>query len=151
MFRKKEYGRMYAGLKKTKLQRRLKARTKMCEGVAKMELDVQEGRAYSSGIGVEGDTEEDTEEGEPRARKRAKIAKGNNTLTGCKCGSLEHQRVSAKNCPWKGMSKKEIAVNYERRIEEMKQTTEAGSTETVSGEPTEESVQSTSKYLAPEV
>jgi hypothetical protein len=99
----------------------------------KMELEVEEGRAYLSGIGVEGDIEEDTD-GQPRAKKRVKKAKGNNTLNGCKCGSLEHQRVSAKNCPWKGMSKKEITVNYERRIKEMKQTSEAGSIETVSGE-----------------
>jgi hypothetical protein len=146
MFRKKEYGRMYSGLKKTKLQRRLKARTKMSEGVSKMELDVEEGRAYSSGIGVEGDIEEDTD-GQPRANKRAKKAKDNNTLTGCRCGSLEHQRVSSKKCPFKGMSNKEI----DKRIKEMNLTRQTGSTETVSGEPTEESVQSTSKYLAPEV
>jgi hypothetical protein len=44
MWRKKEYGRMYSGLKSIKLRRWLTAQTKMMEGVAKMELDLEEGR-----------------------------------------------------------------------------------------------------------
>jgi hypothetical protein len=50
------------------------------------------------------------------------------------------------------MSKKEISANYDKRIKEMKLTTEEGSTESVGGKPREETIQSrTSKYLAPKV
>jgi hypothetical protein len=58
------------------------ARTKMIDGVAKMELDWEEERCYASDIHVE----EGDIEGEQPARKKAKA---NNSLTStqeCKCG-----------------------------------------------------------------
>jgi hypothetical protein len=45
MWRKKEYGQMYSRLKRVKLRQRLAARTKMINGVAKMELDLLGGGA----------------------------------------------------------------------------------------------------------
>jgi hypothetical protein len=73
---------MYSGLKQVKRQhrlatqtkqRRLVARTKMAENdVAKMELDVKEGRYYVSGMHVdEGDMEGDIE-GVPPAKNKNK-------------------------------------------------------------------------------
>jgi hypothetical protein len=50
MWKKKEYGRTYSGLRKVKTRRRIKQRDRMIEGTKKMELDAKEGREYSSGI-----------------------------------------------------------------------------------------------------
>jgi hypothetical protein len=92
MWHKKEYGRMYSGLKKVKLRQRLAARTKMADGVVKLILDSEEGRCYSSGIRLE----EGDNNGELPARKKSKA---NSPLTSspqeCKCGSRDHQRVLA--------------------------------------------------------
>jgi hypothetical protein len=41
MWRKKEYGRMYSGLKKVNKWQPLATRTKMIDGFAKMELDLE--------------------------------------------------------------------------------------------------------------
>jgi hypothetical protein len=102
MWRKKEYGRMYSGLKTVKWRRRLTARTKMAEGVTKMEVDKEEGRCYESGIRLE---ENDDEVGEKPTKKKRR---NNNPLTRtqdeCKCGARDHLRVSSKKCPWKGCS-----------------------------------------------
>jgi hypothetical protein len=50
MWKKKEYGRKYSGLRKVKIMRRIKQRDRMIEGTKKMELDAKEGREYSLGI-----------------------------------------------------------------------------------------------------
>jgi hypothetical protein len=143
MWRKKEYGRMYSGLKSVKLRRRLKARTKMIEGVAKMEVDLEEGRCYSTGIVLEN---EDDQQGEPPARKKGRR---NNPLTNakqvCKCGGEDHQRVSSKNCPWKGWSKKMISENYGKRMKDMRLMTAEIDTAEESTKSTTENVQSTGK------
>jgi hypothetical protein len=131
---------MYSGLKKVKKWQQLATRTKMIDGVAKMELDLEEGRCYAaSSICVE----EGDMEGEQPARKKAKA---NNSLTS---STQDHQRmVSSKNCSWKGLNKKEVLKNYEKRMKEMEMT-ENILTTTCSAEPMEEIVQPTSKYLAP--
>ena len=74
MWRKKEYGCMYKGLRRVKKHRRLAARNKMMEGVAKMELDEKEGRGYASGRRLK--DEGDKEGEQPRKKMRR-----NNTLT----------------------------------------------------------------------
>jgi hypothetical protein len=50
MWKNKEYGRMYSGLRKVKRRRRIKQRDRMIEGTKKMVLDANEGRGYSLGI-----------------------------------------------------------------------------------------------------
>jgi hypothetical protein len=56
----------------------------MIEGVAKMEVDMEEGQCYSTGIREE---KEDNRQGEQPVRKKGRH---NNPLTsaqqGCKCG-----------------------------------------------------------------
>jgi hypothetical protein len=34
----------------------------------------------------------------------------------CKCGGIDHKRISSSRCPWKGLLKEEVAQNYENRI-----------------------------------
>jgi hypothetical protein len=94
MWRKKEYGRMYSGLKRVRLACRLAARTKLIDGVAEIISDKKEGRGYSSGRRMR-----DEGVGEHKARKKARV---NNPLTKgeCKCGSREYQRVTSKSCPY---------------------------------------------------
>jgi hypothetical protein len=98
MWRKKEYGRMYSGLKRVHLARRLAARTKLVDGVAKIISDKKEGRGYLSGRRMK-----EEGEGEHKARKKARV---NNPLTAgeCKCGSRDHQRVTSKSCPYFGLT-----------------------------------------------
>jgi hypothetical protein len=105
MWRKKEYGRIYTGLWRVKKRHQLAARTKMINGMSKMEVDGK-GRSYASGRNVgEGNVK-----GEEPKRKKARS--GNNSLaSSCKCGGLDHQRVLSKSCPWKDLSKKEIFKN----------------------------------------
>jgi hypothetical protein len=111
MWRKKEYGRMFSGLKTVRNRQRITVRTKMSEACTKMETDEKEGRGYASGRHVrEGNMEGE----EPASRKRARA--GNNQLTGCKCGAVDHQRVTLKHCAWRGLSKKEIFEKYEKRM-----------------------------------
>jgi hypothetical protein len=43
LWKNKEYGKMYCGLRKVKLRRRMKQRDRMIEGTKKMELDAKEG------------------------------------------------------------------------------------------------------------
>jgi hypothetical protein len=50
MWKRKEYGQMSSGLQKVKRKRMIKQRDRMIEGTAKMELDNNEGRGYSSRI-----------------------------------------------------------------------------------------------------
>jgi hypothetical protein len=148
MWRKKEYGRMYSGLKKVKLRRRLAARTKMSEGVEKLKLDSAEGRCYSSGIRLE----EGDNDGELPARKKTKA---NNPRTGsqpeCKCGSRDHQRVSSRSCPWKDLSKSELARNYEERMREKEKVKRTDNFEGTAcrTEPTEGFVLTAGRNMAP--
>jgi hypothetical protein len=168
MWKKKEYGRMYCGLRKVKLRRRTKQRDRMIEGTKKMELDAKEGRGYSSGIRMREERKE--EDGEERTRKKKKTKTGNernNALTRqtkrqCKCGGDDHRRITSLKCPWYGLSRVEVAQNYEKRMNENVASLncdENGSQPTA--EPTleateklkrelgdsEEHVQSTSKYF----
>jgi hypothetical protein len=81
--------------------RQLAARTKMIDGVAKMEADKKEGQGYASARHLK----EGYTESEQPARKKARH---NNSLTiaqqECtKCGARDHKRVLSKNCPWKGL------------------------------------------------
>jgi hypothetical protein len=73
---------------------------KMVDGVAKMELDLEEGCCYATGIRVE---KEDNEKGEQPARKKGRH---NNPLTSaqqeCKCGALRPPEGVAEALPlWK--------------------------------------------------
>jgi hypothetical protein len=118
MWRKKEYGRMQQGEKKYKLDRRIQMRKKMIEGVAKMEKDRMAGRVYASGIRMgDGSEEGNEDESERPAKKGARSATNNpqdnnnerTTSATCKCGGQDHKRISSKDCPWRELSKKEIA------------------------------------------
>jgi hypothetical protein len=95
----------------------------MIEGTTKMELDAKEGRGYSSGIRMC----EERKNGEIEERKRNKREartdkQGDNPLMRvmkkeCKCGSKENYRqISLLRCPWKGLSKEEVAQKYEKRM-----------------------------------
>jgi hypothetical protein len=91
----------------------------MAKGIKKLEDDVKEGRAYSSGMHMHGENEVEGEEGESRPRKRARTV-NNNPLTrtssdGCKCGAMDHKCTSSSKCPWKGMPRKEVAAKYALR------------------------------------
>jgi hypothetical protein len=98
MLHKKEYGRMYAGLWRVKKHRQLAARTKMIDGMAKMEADKKESWGYASGrCAKEGDTESE----QPAKKKARHINTLTSTQQECKCGTTDHKRVSSKNCPWK--------------------------------------------------
>jgi hypothetical protein len=100
-------------------------------------------RGYASGRHVrEGNMEGE----EPASRKRARA--GNNQLTGCKCGAVDHQRVTSKHCAWKGLSKKEVLENYEKRMKD-ENGEKSGAAITGGTKPTKDYVQSTSKLLAP--
>jgi hypothetical protein len=112
-----------------------------------MEDGNMDGRSYASGMHVkEGDILED----EQPVRKRARH---NNPLTstqvGCKCGSLEHHRVSSKNCCWNGLGKKEVEANYEKRRREIEMRMVEIATESSCTGPTTEIVQTTGTILAP--
>jgi hypothetical protein len=135
MWRKKEYRRMYSGLKRVHLACRLAARTKLVDGIAKIISDKKEGRGYSSGRRMKQEGE-----GEHIARKKARV---NNPLTAgeCKCGSRDHQRVTSKSCPYFGLTKSEVSKNYENRLKECEVIAIAMATPCT--------VQSTSKFLAP--
>ena len=137
---------MYTGLRRVKKRRRLAARTKMIKGVAKMEADEEAGRSYASGRNVR-DGEEEGEE--PKRKKTKKDRADNNSLTGsCKCGALDHQRVSSKSCPWKGLSKKEILEKYERRMKVVR-AEEPASTAAACTVPTVGIVLPNGEFLAP--
>ena len=118
----------------------------MSEGVTKMELDLKEGRCYETGIRLEKD---DDLEGETPVTKKVRH---NNPLTSaqqeCKCEAQDHKRVSSKNCPWKGLSKKEVLQNSENRVRDMQLTTETDATIIDSTEPTKVIVQPTGKLVA---
>jgi hypothetical protein len=155
MWRKKEYGRIYSGLRHVKRRRRIKQRDSMIEGSKKLEEDAKAGMAYSSGIRMrDGDDEEGEEPKKKRARKQ-----GNNKLTRkcsdeCKCGGRDHQRTSSSKCPWKGLSKIQVAENYVKRLEgkageEKSEKSENCTTSDPTANPVEDEiilVQSTSKF-----
>jgi hypothetical protein len=167
MWKKKEYGRTYSGLRKVKRRRRIKQRDRMIEGTKKMEIDAKEGRGYTSGIrmrdeGKNGDSEE------KKRNKKARTGEANNnqltrrTAKECKCGGDDHKRISSSRCPWKGLSKEEVARNYEKRMCEIvvprkcdentvvpttEPTSEATEKEKRESGDGEEHVQSTSKYF----
>jgi hypothetical protein len=122
MWRKKEYGRMYSGLKSVRLRRRLAMRTKMEKGITKMKADKTDGRYYASGMRVGGD---DVEGEQPAKKKKKAPPRSNNPLLtkaqmGCKCGAVDHQRVTSKSCPWYGLTKQERLENYEKRMNEVR-------------------------------
>ena len=88
-----------------------------------MEADRQTGMAYSSGISIDGDEEEECEQ-QP-ATKRAKSNNKKPTSTKkkeecCKCGGQDHQRITSSKCPWKGLGLKEVLANYAQRMKETK-------------------------------
>jgi hypothetical protein len=123
----------------------------MSDGVAKMEQDVLEGRCYDLGLLVKEQDDKDGEVQQQPARKKARVNKLTSSADKqeCKCGSWDHIRVLSRNCAWKGLLKKEIFENYERRLKDAKAEKEAG-TATGYTVPTTEIVQrTTSKYLAP--
>jgi hypothetical protein len=100
----------------------LAMRTKMEKGVTKLEADKADGRDYASGMRVGEET--DNVEGEEPAKKKAPPRRNNPTLTSaqmsCRCGALDHQCVTSKLCPWKGLSKVERLTNYEKRMNEVR-------------------------------
>jgi hypothetical protein len=77
MWQKKEFGRIYSGLRTVKRRWRIKQRDKMIKGTKKMEEDAKGGRDYSSGIRL---SEDDEAEGEKRPRKKRRT-KDNIQLT----------------------------------------------------------------------
>jgi hypothetical protein len=66
--------------------------------------------------GKNGDSEE------KKKKKKARTGEPNNnqltrrTAKECKCGGGNHKRISSSRCPWKGLSKEEVAQNYEKRM-----------------------------------
>jgi hypothetical protein len=168
MWKKKEYGRMYSGLRKVKRRRRIKQRDRMIEGTAKMDLDAKEGMGYSSGGRMRDESNDGNSEETKRKRKKTRTDKHANsthtraTKAECKCGSEDHKRISSKSCPWKGLSKVEVAQKYEQRLREkvdplncdeksVDPSTEPSSEATERGKresrECEEQVQLTSKYF----
>ncbi len=149
MWRKKEHGRIYRGHRVVKKRRRINNRNRMVEGCLKMEEDAKDGRAYSSGIRLC----DENEEGQQPRTKKAKKQHNNKQLTGgCKCGGQDHKRISSTKCPWKGLSKSEVASNYEERLKEMKKMKEMEPTATtptvdLCQNPTEGNVQLTGKLV----
>jgi hypothetical protein len=122
MWRKKEYGRFYQATKKVKQRRRIKQREKMIDGIKKMEKDAEDGMAYSSGIRLDDDGEENNGNCEEPARKKARRTTSNKnkctSLTsrkkeeGCKCGGRDHQRIMSSKCPWQGLLQEVVCENY---------------------------------------
>ncbi len=125
MWKKKEYGRTNLGLRKVKRRRRMKQRDPMIEGTKKMEVDAKEGRGYCSGIRMRDEGKKEDCEEKERRKKTARTGEANNnpltrrTSTECKCGGDDHKRISSSRCPWKGLSKVEVARNYEKRMSEI--------------------------------
>jgi hypothetical protein len=138
MWRKKEYGRIYSGLRRVKVRRRIKQRERMVEGTDKLVLDAKEGRGYSSGIRLR-ETDED-EEGEGSTTIRAKKAKMSRLTRKvkdeCRCGGKDHQRTSSSKCPWKNLGQKAVCEKYEQRMKEM-QSRKSNPTTNLPGVPTE--------------
>jgi hypothetical protein len=68
----------------------------------------------------DGDGENEESEG-PR-KKRARTKDGSklirNSSDKCKCGGKDHKRTLWSKCPWKGLSRIQVAKNYVKRIEE---------------------------------
>jgi hypothetical protein len=130
-------------LRRVKKRRRLAARLKMINNVSKMEGDKKAGWDHASGRHVR----EGNVEGEEPKSKKARA--GNNPLTSsCKCGALDHQRVSSKSCHWKGLCKKEIFKKHEMRMKDVK-AVEATATAAGCTVPTKDIVWPTGKFLAP--
>jgi hypothetical protein len=97
----------------------------MIEGTKKMELDAKEGRGYSSGIRMRDENKDRQSEEKKRKKKRARTETANDnqltrtTRTECKCGGSDHKRITSLRCPWRGLSKVEVAQNYEKRKSEI--------------------------------
>jgi hypothetical protein len=81
MWRKKEYGRIYGGLRVVKRRCQINNRNRMVKGTLKMEEDAKDGRAYSSSICL---CHENKESEQPRTKKaRTSTQQHNNKpLTG---------------------------------------------------------------------
>ena len=146
----------------------MKQRDRMIEGTKKVELDAKEGRGYSSGIRMRDENKDGQSEEKKRKKKRARTEPANDnqltrtTRTECKCGGSDHKRITSLRCPWRGLSKVEVAQNYAQRLSEndfarnCDPNPDDPSTEPLS-DPTErrkgesgdgeEHVQSTSKYF----
>jgi hypothetical protein len=156
MWRKKEYGRIYCGRRDVKRRRRIKQRDSMIEGSRKLEEDAKAGMAYSSGIRMRDDDGENEESEGPR-KKKARTKDGNkltrNSSDECKCGGKDHKRTSSLKCPWKGLTRMQVAEKYMKRIEEKvdeDKSTNIGTTIEPTGIPVEGEinlVQSTGKFL----
>ncbi len=103
----------------------MKQRDRMIEGTKKMEIDAKEGRGYCSGIRMRDEGKKEDSEEKERRKKTARTGEANNnpltrrTSTECKCGGDDHKRISSSRCPWKGLSKVEVARNYEKRMSEI--------------------------------
>jgi hypothetical protein len=114
---------MYSGLGKVKRRQRIKQRDQMIEGTAKMELDAKEGRRYSSGIQMRDESKDRISEETKRKKKKARTDKQDKsthtraTKTECKwCGSANHRQILLSSCPWKGLSKVEVAQKDKKRM-----------------------------------
>ncbi len=127
-----------------KKQQRLAARTKMVGG-GQNGIGLGESVMLCFGYPCRGRRHRGCEQ---PVRKKAKA---NNSLTStqdCKCGDRDHQRVSSRNCPWKGLSKKEVLLNYEKRMKDIQERQPGKVTDvtvTHSTGPTRVVVQSTGK------
>jgi hypothetical protein len=75
MFRRKEYGRMYSGLRKVKRRSQMKQRDCIIKGTAKMELDANKGRGYSMGNQMRDESKDEESEEEKRKKKKARTEK----------------------------------------------------------------------------
>jgi hypothetical protein len=97
----------------------------MIEGTKKMEMDAKEGRGYSSGIRMRDEGKNGDSEEKKRNKKKARTGEPNNnpltrsTPKECKCGGVDHKRISSSRCPWKGLTKVEVAQNCAKRMSEI--------------------------------
>jgi hypothetical protein len=123
MWRRKEYLRMRQQQRQYKVDRRIKLRTAMIEGVKKQEKDVRDGRAYDSGIrmadGTENENDDNEQSGEAGASKTTTKSKSENKRTSndaCRCGGRDHKRITSNLCPWFGLSKAQILEKCDENV-----------------------------------
>jgi hypothetical protein len=144
MLRKKEYGRIYFGLRKVKLRRWIKQCDSMVEGTKKLKEDAEEGMEYSSGLRLQKENDETEEESEQPKKKRAKGTHDNNnkptrkSKEECKCGGKDHKHTTSSKCPWQRLLPVEVSENYGKLLE--KRVREQSCQPTIN-EPTENTVE----------
>ena len=128
MWKQKEYGRIYKGLKRVKRHRRVGKRKKLTKGTTKMEQDTKSGRMYSTGLRLQDEKINKDDCEEPRMKKNKthdnvqttnnnQPTSNRNNKGACKCGGRDHKRVLSKKCPWNGLSKVEVLKYCEPRVE----------------------------------